>query len=197
VTIVPPAIALASLVGVPFTIGAVVRWTFYAALLDLGRAPLLLAALTGDLLLAAALWTYVRRAVRRQADRRFKLPAMVSMLALAVLLVALGISRGIVTEGWGLLPSKTPTVSVWGLGLVYVLPWLLGIWLARSGSGLGRYLHPVRRALRLDWLASGAVWFAERVIGAFYWLGRVGEGAGWWGWALIILALGAVFLTAR
>jgi hypothetical protein len=37
-------------------------------------------------------------------------------------------------------------------------------------------------------------WVGKRLEGLVFWLGQVGEGGGWWGWALIILALGAIFL---
>ncbi|MFC2015358.1 hypothetical protein ACFLUM_00295, partial [Chloroflexota bacterium] len=134
VSVLPLAIVLGSLIGVPFTIGAAVRWTFYAALMDMGRAPLLLATLVGDLLLVAALYVHLRKAIRQRKVHRLRLPALVGMFALAALVIILGISPGVVTDSWGFQTSESPNASVWGLGLVYVLPWLLGIWLARSGS---------------------------------------------------------------
>ena len=88
-------------------------------------------------------------------------------------------------------------VSPWGMGLLYFLPWLVGIWLASLATRWRRVTPLVQSILGLDWLyrAAGRV---GRYVGAVgYWLGQVGEGEGWWGWALIILALGAIFLSGR
>jgi hypothetical protein len=35
------------------------------------------------------------------------------------------------------------------------------------------------------------------LVDAVYWLSRVGEGEAWWGWALIILALGVILFTMQ
>jgi hypothetical protein len=51
--------------------------------------------------------------------------------------------------------------------------------------------------MSLDWLFGLAGGVARRLGGGIYWLGQVGEGEGWWGWVLVILALGAIFLTTR
>jgi hypothetical protein len=94
-------------------------------------------------------------------------------------------------------PLASSGVSVWGLGLVYVLPWAVGIALARIRAHLTDYLPLVWKTINLDWLYGAATWLGRRVLGAVYWLGLVGEGDGWLGWALIILALGTVLLAAR
>jgi hypothetical protein len=109
---------------------------------------------------------------------------------------------------YGAIPGKLPGslavenppnagVSAWGLGLVYVLPWLLGIWLSRARELLERIGDVVHRVVLLDWLFAVLDATAARVIGGIHWLGRVGEGEGWWGWALIILALGAMLYLTR
>ena len=113
------------------------------------------------------------------------------------MLILLGIAPGSVAGALDLEPANVPEVSVWGLGLVYVLPWLLGSWLAHTGSQLERYFEHVRQIVSLNWLYRLLDWIGQRLAGASYWLSRVGEGEGWWGWALIILALGAMFLTTR
>jgi hypothetical protein len=119
------------------------------------------------------------------------------VIALVIPLLVLGIAPGILGEGLGLKAIDTPAVSRWGLGLLYVLPWLLGLWLARTRSPFSDHLDRVRVIVNLDWLYRGAGWVGRRLEGAGYWLGRVGEGDGWWGWVLVILALGVILLQAR
>jgi hypothetical protein len=119
------------------------------------------------------------------------------MTALASLIVVSGILPARFVETVGLPPVNRPDVSILGVGLVYVLPWLAGMWLARIRSRLGNYLDLVQRAASLEWFGRIASWVGQRLAGAIYWLGLVGEGEGWWGWALVILALGTIFLTIR
>jgi hypothetical protein len=192
-----PAIALASLAGFPLTVGALGRWPVYAALLDRGDAAVLLAMLLADIFLAAGLWAALRLALKEATERRLTPTAFLSLLILGMSLIVLGIAPGSLTGALDLNRANMPEVSVWGLGLVYVLPWLLGSWLAHTGSQLERYFEHVRQIVSLNWLYRTVDWIGQRLAGAIYWLGRVGEGEGWWGWALIILALGAMFLTTR
>jgi hypothetical protein len=110
------------------------------------------------------------------------------------LLLAVGMAPRALVASLNLQAGARPGVSVWGLGLVYVLPWLMGAWLSR---GLGRVKGPVWRLVGLEWAVRPISWAGERLLGAVYWLGRVGEGEGWWGWALIVLSLAALFLTGR
>jgi hypothetical protein len=184
-----PAIALASLAGMPFTTGAGLRWTVYASLLRRGDASFL-ALLTGDTFLAAGLLVTLRTIVLRARGRRFRLASSLGLTALAVPILILGIAPGRV----GLETPRVPDVSVWGLGLLYLLPWLLGGWLALLSSRLERYAQLVYLAVDLSWLYNLLSWTGKRLEGPVYWLGLVGEGDGWWGWALIILALGTIFL---
>ena len=93
--------------------------------------------------------------------------------------------------------ADPPDVSVWGLGFVFLLPWLVGIWLVHVRNWSEGLLNPVRQVIGLDWLYRAADWLGQRFVTAVHWVGLVGEGEGWWGWALIILALGTMFLTLR
>ncbi len=192
-----PAVALASLAGAPFTAGAIGRWPLYGKLLMQEKAVLLLALLLADTLLIAGLWAALRAFLHRPAERRFNPTATLAMLALVVGIATVGMAPGRLSSHLALeLPAK-PHASVWGLGLLYGLPWLLGLWLAYVGGRLGRSLDLVRSVVNLDWFYRAAAWAGQRLVDGLYWLGQVGEGSGWWGWALIILALGAIFLTAR
>jgi hypothetical protein len=192
-----PVVALASLAGVPFTAGALGRWPLYGTLLGKGDALVLLAILAADTALAAGLWLASQRALRQVGEYRPKLSALLAMLALTASLVFIGSVPSFLLDPLSLKPAPALGVSRWGVGLIYLLPWLLGGWLARVSSRLGRALGSVRHALSLDWFFQGADWVGQRFVGGLHWLGQVGEGEGWWGWALIILAVAAIFLIAR
>jgi len=192
-----PALALLAVAGLPLTLGFRVRWPFYAALLSEGKASQLLVALIADTLLAAGLFGAIGAVLRQGSERRPKPAAILAMFALAIPLVVLGIAPGILTANLDLESVVLADVSVWGLGLIYLLPWLLGAWISRFGDRLGRYLEALQQVVTLDWLYRAVGWLGQRLIDAVYWLGLVGEGEGWWGWALIILALGAIFLVVR
>lgn len=195
-----PVIALASLAGLPLTVGTLGRWSFYATLLDDAAGALLIVALIADTLLVAGLWAALRGALAQSSTRQTALGALLAMTILAVMIVAIGVSPGAVATTLGLETARRPDVSAWGLGLLYALPWLAGSWLAhswlsRSDGRLGNSLNTVWQVASLDWLYRAADWVGQRLVGAIHWLGLVGEGEGWWGWALIILALGTILLT--
>ncbi len=190
------AVALGSLAGAPLTAGARARWPFYAAWLRKGDATLLI-ILAADTFLTAGLWIAARAIWAQTREHRPGLAPQLAMLALIFPLLILGIAPGILGEGLWLKAIDTPDVSRWGLGLLYVLPWLLGVWLARTRSSMSDHLASVRVVVNLDWLYRGAGWVGRRLESAGYWLGQVGEGDGWWGWVLIILALGVILLQAR
>jgi NADH:ubiquinone oxidoreductase subunit 2 (subunit N) len=187
---------LASLAGAPLTIGLRARWPFYATLLNEGNSLLVL-VLVADTLVAAALWTRVGIILKGDDKQRPRPGALLAMVTLVVPIIILGIAPGKAGDAIGLAPAVLPNVSVWGLGLVFALPWLLGAWLARVGVHLERYLDPVWRIVNLEWFFRGLARVGQRLVDAVHWLGRVGEGEGWWGWALIILALGVIFVTAQ
>lgn len=192
-----PALALASPAGAPLTVGAISRWSLYGRLLAQGQGILLLALMLADTLLAAGLWAALRTFSRHRAGRPVGLMAILAMLALVAAMLVVGVSPGRLGSHLGLEPPTRPGVSAQGLGLLYGLPWFLGLWLAYAGGRLTRPLDLIRSAVNLDWLYRAASWAGQRLVDGLYWLSRVGEGDGWWGWALIVLALGAIFLTAR
>jgi hypothetical protein len=224
-----PMIALASIVGAPLTVGAHGRWTLYAAWLKKGD-PALLIALAADTFMAAALWMVLRvvwtqmREQRRGQTRWIRPSALLAVIVLVISILVLGLAPGMLNvdqpgpRSVGLKAADTSGVSAWGLGLLYVLPWLVGAWLARlrrlwAGEVLkpvaadgqttvvhgreGRALGRIGAVINLDWFYRAASWLARGLEGALHWLGQVGEGDGWWGWALIILAVGAILFTAR
>jgi len=191
-----PVVSVASLIGFPLTAGARGRWSFYAALLKKGDWSLL-AALAADTLLVAGLSVVFALTLRQAGERRHRALTVLASGALVFALVLLGLAPGLLGDGPGLAEAPPAGVSAWGLGLLYVLPWLLGLWLARFRRALSNYLGPVEAVVNLDWLYRAAGWAGQRLVSAIHWLGRVGEGEGWWGWALIILTLAILLLAAR
>lgn len=191
-----PVVAVASLIGAPLTAGARGRWPFYAALLHRGDWTLLV-ALAADTMLIAGLSVVVAIALKQAGERRQRPLPLLASGALVLALVVLGLAPGILAEGLDLTTARPVRVSAWGLGLLYVLPWLLGVWLARMRETLSRYLDRIEAAVNLNWLYRVAGWAGQRLVGAVHWLGRVGEGEGWWGWALVVLTLGILLLAAR
>jgi hypothetical protein len=191
-----PATALASLAGMPLTLGARGRWPYYAAWLKRGD-PSLLVILVSDTLLVAGLWAALISIWEQNSEHRPRPAALVSMIALTVSTVLLGLAPGILSEGLDLEAVETAGVSAWGLGLLYLLPWLLGVWLARFRGLQQRHLGRIWDAVSLDWLYRGAGWIGQRLVDIAHWLSQVGEGEGWWGWALIILALGVILFTVQ
>jgi hypothetical protein len=169
------------------------RWPAYGALLANGQAGLLVVVLLADSLLVAALWTFLRITIWRPAEQRLGFLAALSMVAFAGSIILLGIAP----DSLELQAMEQVDVSAWGLGLIYVLPWLVGIWMARATSRLQGHLEPVQRFLQLDWLWRSAGRLGQGLVAAVAWIGRLGEGEGWFGWVLIILLIGIVLLTVR
>jgi len=192
-----PILAFLSLAGVPLTAGASGRWSFYAALLQQGRSALLIAVLLADALLSAALWLALAATLNQSTQHRLGAGRLVATIGLAAFIVALGLAPNLLSTSLAAAPWETPPVSVWGLGLVFVLPWLLGGWLARIGRHVQRYAASAQGILELNWLYAAAGWLGRQIVALVGWLGLVGEGDGWWGWALIVLALGGMVLTLR
>ena len=193
-----PAVALASLAGLPLTVGAVGRWHLYGGILGGGQAVLLLVVLLSDSLLIAGLWGAFRALLERKS--RVSAATAVAMLALVLGLVMWGVAPGHLARTVGLSPVGSTGVSGWGIALLYILPWLAGAWLAyasgRRAASLDR-LRQVARRSRVERLYRAVAWAGAQLASAVYWLGQVGEGGGWWGWAIIVLAVGVLLSAAR
>jgi len=191
-----PAIALASLAGIPLTLGARGRWPYYAAWLKRGD-PSLLLILLSDTLLVAGLSAALVAILEHRYEYQRRPAATAAMSALAIAVVLFGLAPGLLSSGLDLKSIETAGVSVWGLGLLYLLSWLLGAWLGRLKGLRQEHLARIWDAVNLNWLDRGAGWAGRRLVNGLHWLGQVGEGEGWWGWVLIILALGAVLFTVQ
>jgi hypothetical protein len=195
-SILVPALALASLAGLPLTAGGVTRWHLYGALLARNRPVLLATLWIGDVLLAAGLWLAWEK-VQQEKAPRLRPFAFLAAEILAVCTVTLGLASHLLSAGTGLDALPRSGVSAWGLGLLCVLPWLLGVWLVRAAGSATGALQRLRRSANLELLLGALGWLGRKLETAVYWLGSVGEGEGWWGWVLVILALGALYLAMR
>lgn len=189
-----PAVGLLSLVGAPFTVGGVGRWMLYAALLQEREAGLLVVTLAADVLLTAAVWRALAQLLAAD-DARARLRAWLPMGLLALAILLLGVAPRALLSHVALERLATPGLSVWGLGFLLVLPWLVGGWLARTSHLFEAQADLVHRVVHLDWLYVVLGWFGKGLAAAVGWLGRVGEGEGWFGWSLIFLALALAFLA--
>jgi hypothetical protein len=192
-----PSIALASLAGLPLMAGALTRWPLYATVLARGQAGLLLALLVTDIFLAAGLWLAVAAVWRQPSSYRPQTASILAMLGLVGLLLITGLGPDRLPTSLGLAMPPAPDVSALGLGLLFALPWLVGAWLARVQRPSNEWLRRVWDLLNLEWFYRGVAWTGRQVRGVVHWIGVVGEGDGWWGWALAVLALGAVLLAIR
>jgi hypothetical protein len=192
-----PSVALASLAGVPLTAGALTRWPLYATVLAQGHAGLLIALLVTDIFLAAGLWLAVATVWRQSSSYKPQTASILAMLGLVGLLLITGLGPDRLPASLGLTLLPAADVSALGLGLLFVLPWLVGAWLARVQRPSNEWLRRIWDLLNLDWLYRGVAWTGRQVRAAVHWVGVVGEGDGWWGWALVVLALGAVLLAVR
>jgi len=190
-----PATALASLVGMPLTLGARGRWPYYAAWLKRGD-PSLMLILVAEVLLVAGLGAAFVAIWEQSRHHRPRPAALAATIALTVLTVLLGLAPGILSGDLDLTVERAD-VSAWGLGLLYLLPWLVGAWLGRFRGLQPGPLDRIWNAVNFDWFYRGAAWVGQRLVDIVHWLGEVGEGEGWWGWALIILALGVVLFTVQ
>ena len=188
-----PTVALASLAGVPLTLGARGRWSLYAILIHDGNVALLTAIMIADAFLFTAVWAALPTLRGQIHVRHPSVTALLAMALIALLLIVPGVLPGAVD----LQPAEASDSPVLALGLLFVFPWLVGWWVYRIGSRIGVPWDMLHRVIGLKWLYRGAGWAGQKVSSAVRWLGQVGEGDGWWGWVLIILALGAMLLTAR
>jgi hypothetical protein len=153
----------------------------------------LIAVVVADASLVAGLWLALGIILKQAGRQRPDLAALLALAALAVAVLIIGIAPGAV----GLDRMDSQGVSFWTLGVVYILPWLVGGWLTRVRPQSGDYAVAVRRIVSLGWVYRAANWAGQRLLTATHWLGQVGEGEAWWGWALVILALGALLLVIR
>ncbi len=182
---VPLGVALASLFGLPLTMGFIGRRSFYRLLLARGQWGLLALSLLIEALFFAALLE-----IRFLSTPPSGWARLAGGAALATPIVVLGI-RPSLWASWALPPGGPTSIVLW---LALLLPpvggYLLHHW-RRWALGCIRWTA-LSAALRLEWL-YGLLWRAALRIGAaLRGVAELSEGRGYLGW--IALAVLVVFL---
>ena len=183
--LVPPGVALASLFGLPLTMGFIGRRSLYRLLLAKGQWGLLVLSLLIEALFFAALLE-----IRFLSTPPSGWARLAGGAALAAPIVVLGI-RPSLWASWALPPGGPTSIALW---LALLLPpvggYLLHHW-RRWALGCIRWTA-LSAALRLEWL-YGLLWRATLRIGAaLRGMAELSEGRGYLGW--IALAVLVVFL---
>jgi hypothetical protein len=81
--------------------------------------------------------------------------------------------------------------------MLFVMSWLLGAWMSRGVRPVTALLDRMQRLMSPRRIYTILGWVGQRLITAIYWLASVGEGDGWLGWALIVLALAGLYWKSR
>jgi len=186
-----PKIALASLFGLPLTMGFVGRRSFYGLLLAGGWWGLLALSLPVEALLFAALLELRPFAGGGQG----RWGRLVGGAMLAVPIVVLGV-RPSLWASWALPPGGPTGVALWlALLLPLVGGYLLHHW-RRRVSGRLRWTA-LSAALRLEWL-YGLLWRAALGIGAaLRAVAELSEGKGYLGWIALVVLVAFLVLISK
>ena len=185
-----PKIALASLFGLPLTMGFVGRRSFYGPLLAGGQWGLLALSLPVEALFFAALLELRPPAGGGQG----RWGRLVGGAVLAVLIVVLGV-RPSLWASWARPPSGPTGVALWlALLLPLVGGYLLHHW-RRRVSGRLRWTA-LSAALRLEWL-YGLLWRAALGIGAaLRAVAELSEGKAYLGWIALVVLVAFLLLAS-
>jgi len=201
------ALAVASLTGVPLTLGFVARWHFYHSILTDSHWALLALALLAETLLFAALlrmWSAISASASPLEGVHERL-SLVGAALLAVPILVLGLHPPLLSSfmDWislspllGLLRSTT--VAQWA---TLFLPLLGGYLLQRHRQ---RVFDPLESfwlkltiVLRLEWLYGLLGRIAAGAAGALRMAGNIIEGGGYLGWIGILGLLVYLLLRGR
>ncbi|MBM4464951.1 MAG: hypothetical protein FJ014_05195 [Chloroflexi bacterium] len=197
-------LAMASLAGVPLTLGFVGRWHLYHSLLTGGNLAFLVLSLLAEALLFAALlrmWSAISIRVF-PAELAYQRSSMVAAALLAVPILILGLHPPVLRP----LMKGVPLPTLMGLlrstsivqWVVFFLPLLGGYLLQRHRQRLfdpvAAFWLKVTATLRLEWLYS----LLGQVVGgaarALRMAGKVSESRGYLGWIVVLGLLAFLFL---
>ncbi len=197
-------LAIASLAGVPLTLGFVGRWHLYHFLLADGNLAFLAVSLLAEAFLFAALlrmWSVVSIRVF-PAEFAYHRSYTVGAALLAVPVLILGLHPPVLRFLVDAVSFPTladllrrTTIVQWA---TLFLPLLGGYLLQRHRQ---RIFDPVEAfwlrlatALRLEWLDALIGQSIAAVTGALRIAGRMSEGRGYWGWIAVLGLLAFLFL---
>ncbi len=194
--IVPPLLALASLLGVPLSAGlparlAHIRLTVAAAKPGLVALDLLSASLLAVGVLALG------RQVLAHSPQHARPGTMAALALLGTGLFWLGIAP----QSLQAATVARPDLPWLAGAAMTVAPWLLGAGLyvlARRAAHRWRAGRQFAwQLLRLQWLGVSLGWLGRQVAAAGWWVGSILEGGGAMGWALFLLALAATLFLVQ
>jgi hypothetical protein len=205
---VPTGLAIASLMGLPFTMGFVGRAALYRSLLALGQPSLWGLSMVADAVLFAALFrigTDLLQFSSPNSQLSLWVPYLAGVVILAVPLVLLGIHPPLAssfTADIG-LPAVTELIGRADIALwaVLLLPLVGGYLLHRGQKATlercAAFWKGLAALLRLDWLHRW-LWKVGWGIGAaFRGLGLVTEGEGYLGWTLLLAFIAFLLLSNK
>ncbi|MBL7183652.1 MAG: hypothetical protein ISS50_04290 [Anaerolineae bacterium] len=200
-------LAMASLAGVPLTVGFVGRWHLYHSLLTGGHLAFLALSLLAETFLFAALlrmWSAISIHVFL-AEFAYQRSSVVGAALLAAPVLILGLHPPVL----GLLmeAASFPTVADLLRSTTMVqwatlfLPLLGGYLLQRHRQRIFDPVAPLwlklMTALRLEWLYGLISQIIDGAAGALRIAGRVSEGGGYLGWIAVLGLLAFLFLRGR
>ncbi len=197
-------LAIASLAGVPLTLGFVGRWHLYHYLLTGGHLAFLALSLLAETFLFGALlrvWSAISIPVFPPKFAYAK-SSVIGAVLLAVPILTLGLHPPALSPLMETVPFPTLasllcsiTFTQWA---AFFLP-LLGSYLLQRHRQ--RILDPVEplwsrltATLRLEWLYSLLGQIVGGAAGALQMVGRVTEGRGYLGWIIVVGLLAFLFL---
>jgi formate hydrogenlyase subunit 3/multisubunit Na+/H+ antiporter MnhD subunit len=207
---IPTAVGVATLAGVPGTLGFVGRTALYRALLTQGPTSLLAASLLAESLLVAALlhaWLTADTSAQEEEKNTEHALARWSVLGAVVLLAGAGLLVGLhppllarLFSGVVTLPSLFTLLQGTTLAqaAAITLPLVGGIALHRYRAEVweqvASYWDATATVLRLEWLARAVstAWSAGREL--LRAAGEIGVGQGYLGWVTLIGLLVLLFV---
>ena len=205
---VPTGLAIASLMGLPFTMGFVGRAALYRSLLALGQPSLWGLSMVADAVLLAALFrmgTDLLQFSIPNSQLSLWVPYLAGVVILAVPLVLLGIYPPLASFFTADidLPAVTELIGRADIALwaVLLLP-LVGGYLLHRGqkATLERYAafwKGLAALLRLDWFHRWLWKFGWGIGAALRGLGLVTEGEGYLGWTLMLAFIAFLLLSNK
>jgi formate hydrogenlyase subunit 3/multisubunit Na+/H+ antiporter MnhD subunit len=203
---VPVGLAVASLMGLPFTMGFVGRAALYRSLFALDQPYLWGLAIVADAVLFAALFRMgsdLAQSSTLHAQRSQWLPHLVGVILLAVPLVLLGIHpplADLIAADMG-LPAAAELMGRADMALwaALLLPLVGGYLFHRAQKAILERSAALWKGLavllRLDWLYRW-LWKVGRGVGAVLrGLALVTEGEGYLGWTLLLAFIAFLLLS--
>jgi multicomponent Na+:H+ antiporter subunit A len=197
-------LAMASLAGVPLTLGFVGRWHLYYSLLTGDHLAFLALSLLAETFLFAALlrmWAAISIRVF-PAEFAYQRPSVIGAALLAAPVLILGLYPPVLRPLIEIIAFPTPADLLRTTSIVqwaaFVLPLLGGYLLQRHRQRMFDPFKPfwlkLTMALRLEWLYSLIGQIADGAAGALRIVGQVSEGRGYLGWIAVVGLLAFLFL---